>query len=121
MTSYQEVIDFWFQELCPEQWFKKDKTTDLLVKERFLSTHSDAVKGELYKWRRTALGYLAEVIVIDQFSRNLFRDDARSYLYDGMALVLSQEAIRVGAHKKIKSQQRSFLYMPFMHSESKVY
>ena len=120
MTSYQEVIDFWFQELCPEQWFKKDKSTDLLVKERFLSTHSDAIKGELYKWRHTALGRLAEVIVIDQFSRNLFRDDARSYLYDGMALVLSQEAIRVGAHKKIKSQQRSFLYMPFMHSESKV-
>ena len=61
MTSYQEVIDFWFQELCPEQWFKKDKSTNLLVKERFLSTHSDAVKGKLYKWRHTALGRLAEV------------------------------------------------------------
>ena len=120
MTSYQEVIDFWFQELCPEQWFKKDKSTDLLVKERFLFTHSAAVKGELYKWRHTALGRLAEVIVIDQFSRNIFRDDPRSYLYDGMALVLSQEAIRVGAHKKIKSRQRSFLYMPFMHSESRM-
>ncbi len=120
MINYQEVIDFWFQELCPGQWFKKDKSIDLLVKERFLSTHSSAVKGELYKWRHTVSGRLAEVIVIDQFSRNIFRDDARSYLYDGMALVLSQEAIRVGAHKQVKSRQRSFLYMPFMHSESKV-
>ena len=120
MTNYQEVIDFWFQELGSEQWFKKEKSTDLLVKERFLSTHGVAVKGELYKWRNTALGRLAEVIVIDQFSRNIFRDDPRSYLYDGMALVLSQEAIRVGVNKKIKSQQRSFLYMPFMHSESRM-
>ena len=120
MTNYQEVIDFWFQELCSEQWFKKDKSTDLLIKERFLSTHNVAVKGELYKWRNTALGRLAEVIVIDQFSRNIFRDDPRSYLYDGMALVLSQEAILVGVHKKMKPQQRSFLYMPFMHSESRM-
>ena len=120
MTSYQEVINFWFQELCLEQWFKKDKSTDLLIKKRFSSTHSAAVKGELCRWRNTALGRLAEVIVIDQFSRNIFRDDSRSYLYDGMALVLSQEAIRVGVHKKIKSQQRSFLYMPFMHSESRM-
>lgn len=120
MISYQEVIDFWFQELYPEQWFKKDKSTDLLIKKRFSSTHSAAVKGELYKWRHTALGRLAEVIVIDQFSRNIFRDDPRSYLYDGMALILSQEAIRVGVHKKIKSRQRSFLYMPFMHSESRM-
>ena len=120
MASYQEVIDFWFQELCPKQWFKKDRSIDLLIKEKFSSTHSTAIKGELYKWRHTALGRLAEVIVIDQFSRNIFRDDPRSYLYDGMALVLSQEAIRAGVHKKIKSQQRSFLYMPFMHSESRM-
>lgn len=120
MTSYQEVIDFWFQELTPEQWFKKSESTDLLIKERFLSTHSAAIKGELYQWRRRALGRLAEIIVIDQFSRNMFREDPRSYLYDGMALVLSQEAIRVGVYKEITPQQKKFLYMPFMHSESRV-
>lgn len=120
MTNYQEVIDFWFQELCPEQWFKKDESTDLLIKERFSSIHSAAVKGELYKWRYMALGRLAEIIVIDQFSRNIFREDPRSYLYDGMALALSQEAIQVGSHKKMKPPQRSFLYMPFMHSESRM-
>ena len=120
MMNYQKVIDFWFQELCPKQWFKKDKSIDLLIKKRFSPVHSSAVKGELYKWRYAALGRLAEVIVIDQFSRNIFRDDPRSYLYDGIALALSQEAIRVGAHKKMESQQRSFLYMPFMHSESRI-
>lgn len=120
MISYQEVIDFWFQELSPKQWFKKDKSIDLLIKDKFSFVHSAAVNGELYKWRATALGCLAEIIVIDQFSRNIFRNDQRSYLYDGMALVLSQEAIQAGADKEINSQQRSFLYMPFMHSESKI-
>ena len=62
MTSYQEVINFWFQELHPEQWFKKGKPTDLLIKERFSSIHSTAIKGELYEWRNTALGRLAEII-----------------------------------------------------------
>jgi len=120
MTNHQDVIDFWFQELNPEQWFKEDKSLDQQIKKNFLSTHNAAIKGELYKWRTKALGRLAEIIVIDQFSRNIFREDPRSYLYDGMALALSQEAIQVGSHKKMKPLQRSFLYMPFMHSESRI-
>ena len=120
MANYQKVIHFWFQELHEKQWFKKDKVIDLIIKQKFLSIHQAAVKGELYKWRKTVLGCLAEVIVIDQFSRNIFRDDPRSFLYDGIALVLSQEAIQRGVHKKLKTQQKSFLYMPFMHSESKI-
>ena len=120
MIDYTKIIDFWFEELSPSQWFKNDQQLDSLIKKRFLSVHNFVVKGESYQWRGEPLGCLAEVIVIDQFSRNIFRGDLKSYLYDGMALALSQEVIRRGKNKKIPVNKRSFLYMPFMHSESRV-
>jgi uncharacterized protein (DUF924 family) len=78
-----------------------------------------AALGELAAWRGTPDGRLAEVIVLDQFSRNLFRDDARAFAADGMALVLAQEAIRAGADRDMPAPRRAFFYMPFMHSESR--
>lgn len=114
----QDVLHFWFDEATPAQLFKKDAAFDAEIRARFGATHQAAVHGELAAWRDTPEGRLAEIIVLDQFSRNLFRDDARAFATDGMALVLAQEAIRAGADRAIPSARLAFLYMPFMHSES---
>nr|WP_246265177.1 DUF924 family protein [Aromatoleum diolicum] len=111
-------MEFWFDEASPAQWWKKDATFDHLVADRFGHVHAQAARGELFEWRGTASGRLAEVIVLDQFSRNVFRDSAAAFACDGMALVLAQEAIAAGAEQALRPVERSFLYMPFMHSES---
>lgn len=118
--EYQEILAFWFDECDPSQWFKKDLAFDTLIKERFLTLHTQVSQGEKWAWRTTIKGRLAEIIVLDQFSRNLFRDTPQSFAYDGMALVLAQEAMTTGDLDQLTTQQRAFLYMPLMHSESLV-
>jgi uncharacterized protein (DUF924 family) len=114
-------LKFWFEEIKPKQWFASDPAFDALVRERFLVTLQQAMAGELYEWRRHAEGRLAEVIVLDQFSRNIFRGRPEAFAQDPMALALSQEAVAAGSLRALESpQQRSFLLMPFMHSESRV-
>ena len=115
----QDVLHFWFEEAKPEQLFGKDAAFDAEIRTRFGETHAAAARGELASWRDTPEGRLAEIIVLDQFSRNLFRDDARAFATDGMSLVLAQEAIRAGADHDMPAIRRAFLYMPFMHSESR--
>lgn len=116
--NYTDVIAFWFEEIEPKSWWVKDEAFDQLLRDRFLGTHSAAAKAELFQWRSEPEGRLAEIIILDQFSRNMFRESAKAFAYDAIALVLSQTAIDVGDDQKLSSQQRSFLYMPFMHSES---
>lgn len=116
----KSVIDFWFDDIDQNQWWVKNPSFDALITQRFLSTHQQAKTGELFEWRHTALGRLAEIIVLDQFSRNIFRDTPDAFASDSLALVLAQEAINVGAERELTPTQRSFLYMPFMHSESLV-
>lgn len=115
---YQQILNFWFDELQPYQWWKKDEVLDTLIKERFLDVHTQAINGELWSWRTTSEGSLAEIIIIDQFSRNIYRNKPESFLYDGMALVLAQNAISRQLDKQLNQLQRSFLYLPYMHSES---
>lgn len=115
-----EVLKFWFEELEAKDWWVKNEDLDQTIKKRFQGLHSQAVCGELFSWRETPEGRLAEIIVIDQFSRNMFRGDPRSWQYDPMSLVLAQEAVRIGADLKLQINQRKFLYMPYMHSESKL-
>lgn len=116
--QFQEIIDFWFSELDESAWWQKSETFDRLITTRFSAIHRAATAGELYSWRHSALGRLAEIIVLDQFSRNIYRDTAASFSADGQALVLAQEAIRHGAPRELTIQQCLFLYMPYMHSES---
>lgn len=118
MTSFEEVLGFWFEDIDPGLWWKKDAEFDQLIRDRFGSLHASATRGELFEWRADPRGRLAEVIVLDQFSRNMYRDDAQSFSYDGMALVLAQEAVRSGADKSLSAAEKSFLYLPYMHSES---
>ena len=116
--NYRDVLDFWFNTLSSSDWWKKDSNLDNVIKNKFLKLHTQASQGELYEWRSNALGSLAEVIVLDQFSRNIFRDEPNSFSFDGMALVLAQVAIQSGFDKELNPTKRGFLYMPFMHSES---
>lgn len=113
-----EVLEFWFNELEPKQWFVKDRDLDAMIEARFSLLVEQARAGELFSWRVTPQGRLAEIILIDQFSRNIFRDKPESFSADPVALVLAQEAIGAGADQRLDVQERAFLYMPFMHSES---
>ena len=115
---YSEILKFWFEELEPKQWWVKDLVLDQLIIARFSETHARATRCELSGWRKTAQGRLAEIIVLDQFSRNMFRGSALSFAYDPLALALSQEAISSGADQQLVPVERNFIYMPFMHSES---
>lgn len=118
MVPYHDVLKFWFEEITPEDWYKKDENLDLIMTEKFIALHSSVVAGECSNWRVDPEGRLAEILVIDQFSRNIYREDPKSFINDPMALVLAQEAIRGDYHKNFNSFYRQFLYMPFMHSES---
>lgn len=116
--KYEKIIDFWFNELKPKQWFDSSEELDSEIYERFGEIHDAAVKGELESWRATPEGSLAEIIVLDQFSRNIYRNQAAAFENDLAALILAQEAIRKGFHNEVKTVKRKFIYMPFMHSES---
>ena len=116
----ETVLSFWFTELTPEQWWIKDEALDQRIRARFNETHAQAARCELFSWRGTAKGRLAEVIVLDQFSRNMFRDSPAAFSCDALALALAQEAVACGADKALTAVERSFLYMPYMHSESLV-
>lgn len=113
-----DIIGFWFDEIESKQWFVKDLSFDQLLIERFSNIHQQASQCELFEWRNTAEGCLAEVIILDQFSRNMFRDTAQAFAFDALALALAQSAIASGIDKDLSAQQRTFIYMPFMHSES---
>mgnify|MGYP003624128767 CR=1 FL=1 len=117
---YQDVLDFWFNDIEPKQWFQKDTVFDNKIKEQFGILHQQAIQGELSAWRDSPKGALAEIIVLDQFSRNIYRDQPESFAADPMALALAQVAIHNYFDKELSQSERSFLYMPFMHSESAV-
>lgn len=120
MAQWRDVLSFWFDELEPRQWWVKDAELDTRIRDRFAALHHSAAQGELFHWRAAPHGRLAEIIVLDQFSRNMYRDTAGAFAQDGMALVLAQEAIADGHQRPLTAQERSFLYMPYMHSESAV-
>lgn len=117
--TWKSIIAFWFKECKPAQWFTKSAAFDRRVRKRFMKTYSQVVQGKTAEWRKTPRGRLAEIIVLDQFARNMFRGTSQSFAHDALALALAQEAIRARADKKLSPIMRRFLYMPFMHSESK--
>ena len=114
-----DVIRFWFEEAKPAQWFRKDPAFDEEIRRRFSDTYERAARGELADWRKTPEGRLAEVIVLDQFPRNMFRDSGKAFAADALALRCAREAVSVGDDKKLTREKRRFLYMPYMHSESR--
>jgi uncharacterized protein (DUF924 family) len=120
MKSAHDVLNFWFVEHGYEDWFGGKPDFDEKLAARFGELHEQVSHGEAWHWRETANGRLAEIIMLDQFSRQLHRGTARAFAQDGMALVLAQQAIFEGADKEVELGRTMFFYMPFMHSESLV-
>ena len=112
----KEVRRFWFEELKPEDWFKKSEALDQEMRERFEELYWKASRGELCHWRASAQGRLAEILLLDQIPRNIFRGTAQAFMTDSLALVLAQEGLTQA--QELPVVQRGFFYMPFMHSES---
>lgn len=115
---WKEVLDFWFDIENSLYWFKKDEAFDGKIHEKFYGIWKRGCQGLLSSWRTSLHGRLAEIIVLDQFSRNLCREKACAFDQDGMALVLSQEAINQPGFAEMSQEERKFMIMPFMHSES---
>ena len=88
---------------------------------RFGRLHEAAARCELHAWRETPQGRLAEIIVLDQFSRNIYRDQPQAFACDALALALAQTAVSAGADGALEIRQRAFMYMPYMHSESPLF
>jgi uncharacterized protein (DUF924 family) len=117
--AWGEVLQFWFDETEPKAWWAVDRDFDERIRRRFAALHARASQGELFSWRAAPEGRLAEIIVLDQFSRNLFRNSPLAFAQDLAALVLAQEAVSAGALEPLAPVQRAFLLMPYMHSESR--
>jgi uncharacterized protein (DUF924 family) len=123
-TKAEEVLAFWFgREGEPgygefrEAWFKKDPEFDRLVRNRFEALYELAAAGDLDDWKEEARSCLALVIVLDQFPRNIFRGDPRSYATDRKAQETAEHAVDRALDRELPEFQRTFLYIPFMHSE----
>ena len=112
------VLSFWFDELKPEDWFKKNLSLDKDIARRFASTHL-ALAGNIPDvWRASADNVLALVIVLDQFPRNIYRGTPLAFATDGLALKEARSAIGANLDQLVDEKQRQFYYMPFEHSES---
>jgi uncharacterized protein (DUF924 family) len=113
--SSDEVLAFWFAD--PDRWWKKDATLDAEIRGRFLDLHDAIQSGERQDWLDTPRQTLAYVIVLDQFSRNMFRGSARMFEGDARALAAARQALDCNFDRELSRNERMFLYMPFMHSE----
>jgi len=118
MHAAQDVLDFWFVEHGEKDWFGGKPEFDAALAARFLHTHQSVAGGEAAFWRASPSGRLAEIIVLDQFSRQLFRGRAEAFASDAMALELARAAIAAGDDLRLEPRRRQFVYMPFMHAES---
>jgi uncharacterized protein (DUF924 family) len=116
--QFYDILDFWFNELTDKQHFTKELALDETIRTRFGTTLVAAARCELFEWRQSAPGALAEIVVLDQFSRNIYRNKPQSFAQDPLSLALAQQMVASGQHLALSMQQRCFLYMPYMHSES---
>jgi uncharacterized protein (DUF924 family) len=116
-TGPADVLAFW-RAAGPDQWFEKSAAFDLEVRRRFCSLWHAARAGELATWEETPEGALALVIALDQFPRNMFRGDRRTYATDKLARGVARRAIGRGFDRQVSHPERQFFYLPFMHSEN---
>lgn len=115
--SQQDVLDFWFVETVPAQWFQKNDVFDDMIRERFMSIYDMAKAGLCDAWKKDADGCLALCVVLDQFPRNMFRNDPKAFATDVLALEIAGYAIKKGFDQVLVPLKRRFLYLPFEHSE----
>ncbi len=115
--SVQDVLAFWFTETPPEFWFKKDAEFDARIADQFAGTVKDALAGKCDHWANARAGCLALILVLDQFTRNIFRGSARAFSGDDMALALSLRCVERDYIDHPDENWRRFMLMPMMHSE----
>lgn len=118
MTTAEDVLHFWLTEVGQDHWYEARDDMDIAIRERFLPLWEDARLGRLRVWPNTARGALACIVVMDQFPRNMFRGDARSFATDPLALAVARDALEKGYDREIIGPERQFFYLPFMHSEA---
>ena len=120
--SFNAVLDFWFgpretRGKARREWFRKDARFDAEIRRRFGELHARAARRELEAWRASPEPMLALIVVLDQFSRNLYRGDARAFAQDEHALDCAREALARSDDLRMLPVERQFIYMPFEHSE----
>jgi uncharacterized protein (DUF924 family) len=116
----ETVLRFWFDEVPADKRFAKDPALDATITERFAGLRHRLLRTDAQGWRASPRVLLAAIIVLDQFSRNIFRGKAEAYDGDGLALSLTEEAIAHGWETDMQVAERQFLYMPMMHAEDAV-
>ena len=118
MSEPQEIITFWIDDVGPKGWYEASDKLDNTIRTRFMADYEAARDGERGHWRDSSEGALAFLILTDQFPRNMFRGDARSFATDPAARACADLAIARGLDMQIPLPDRQFFYLPFMHSES---
>jgi len=118
LESADDVLRFWFDETPAVKWFEQDDVFDSCVRARGMTLFEQAADLKLAPWRDDARGALAEIILLDQFPRNMFRGSPRTYATDGLALMCAEYALGQGFDQALSPMQRRFFYLPFQHSEN---
>lgn len=116
--SPDDILDFWFDQ-PPARWWKKDPVFDQEIRDRFAALHGELVLGEHDDWLATPRGRLAAIIVLDQFSRNMFRDTPGMFASDPRALEIARAGIARDDDRALSTVERGFFYMPLMHAEDR--
>ncbi len=116
--DYQNIIDFWFSEQTKPLWFNSTSEFDTLLKEKYLDIYTDAKTLKLKDWQAQPLGALALVIILDQFPLNMFRGKPQSFETEALSRDIAEQAVNQGFDAELTTEQKAFLYMPYMHSEN---
>jgi uncharacterized protein (DUF924 family) len=125
--GYSDVLAFWFGEHGDDaqaiaqnnaRWWQANARFDAEIRARFAVLRDEAIAGELDDWLHTPRGRLALIVLVDQFSRNLFRNDARAFEHDALARHWCEDGLKITADDALRPIERVFFYMPLQHSES---
>lgn len=116
--GYEEVLEFWFDDDIRKKWFIKSNTFDQEIHDQFFSVYQLAISGKLSDWLHHIRGYLAMILLLDQFPRNMFRNTGQAFLSDALALYYARQALLKFNLEELSQIEQVFLCMPFMHAES---
>jgi uncharacterized protein (DUF924 family) len=118
IQSTSQILDFWFSDAAKKRWFRSSKSFDDALRQRFETTVQAALDGKLSDWLESVEGALALVILLDQFPLNIYRGKAKAFAGEAKSRDVASHAIAQGWDRKLGDQEKAFLYLPFMHSES---
>jgi len=114
----KQVLSFWFNELTKKEWFVANRALDSKISDRFKSTHNQVKKWPSLPLDADHQRALAAIIVLDQFSRNIFRGTKDAFSFDSLALMFAKQALARELDQELNDDEKQFMYMPFMHSEN---